>query len=188
MEYFNIDGFPDYRLVRESERDFYAESCKRGEWGEIGSDIGDGHINIALYNKGVVKKTCLHTLVAEIFVPNPENKTVVHHIDFDPTNNDPSNLMWVTRNEHAEIHMKMNNPMKGRKGKNSPMYGKPKPEGSGLQPKPVESIDTDGVVVRYESIGKAERVTGVDRSSISRCCDGKPYYKTAGGYKWRYAD
>lgn len=46
----------------------------------------------------------VNRLVAEAFIDNPDNKPIVHHIDFDKLNNDVSNLMWVTSTEHGELH------------------------------------------------------------------------------------
>lgn len=45
----------------------------------------------------------LHVLVANIFIPNPDNKPIIHHIDGDPSNNHISNLMWVTVSEHQVL-------------------------------------------------------------------------------------
>lgn len=42
----------------------------------------------------------IHKLVAEMFVPNPENKTFVSHIDGNPCNNNAYNLEWVTGKEY----------------------------------------------------------------------------------------
>lgn len=40
----------------------------------------------------------------------------------------------------------------------------------------------------YSSMGEAEKLTGICRGGISRCCNEKENYKTAGGYHWQYVD
>lgn len=51
----------------------------------------------------------------------------------------------------------------------------------------VKQIDTDGnLVAIYVSPASAERITGIRRSSIGVCCNGK--VKHAGGYSWGYLD
>lgn len=46
------------------------------------------------------KTVSIHVLVASMFIPNPENKPIVHHKDGNPLNNEVNNLMWVTASEH----------------------------------------------------------------------------------------
>ena len=132
MNYYKINGFPDYVLCQKSERDFCVISNKYGKSKRIGNITKNGHTKISLCEKGVRRDTTLHVIVAEMFVPNPEGKTDVHHIDEDKTNNNPSNLMWVTKAEHRKIHgigkcfseehkRKLSEANKDEK---NPMYGK----------------------------------------------------------------
>ena len=60
---------------------------------------------VTLSKDGKVKRIRVHRLVAEAFIPNPENKPQIDHIDTDSTNNVVDNLRWVTPKEN------MNNPL-----------------------------------------------------------------------------
>ena len=46
----------------------------------------------------------IHRLVATAYVPNPENKKEIHHLDGNRYNNKADNLVWVTRAEHQQYH------------------------------------------------------------------------------------
>lgn len=50
----------------------------------------------------------IHRLVAETFIPNPENKSEVHHKDGNKLNFDGDNLVWCTRKEHFELEKDVN--------------------------------------------------------------------------------
>ena len=58
--------------------------------------------SVMLTNHGHRKRIAIHRLVALVFVPNPENKPEVHHIDADVTNYNATNLRWVTRSENLQ--------------------------------------------------------------------------------------
>lgn len=68
----------------------------------------DGHLYIKLYQDGKRVNKGIHQLVAESFITNsaPEEKTQIHHIDFNPLNNKSNNLMYVSPKEHRELHNK----------------------------------------------------------------------------------
>ena len=61
-----------------------------------------GYQYTVLTDKNKIRKSLkVHTLVARAFLPNPENKPVVHHRDSNRANNRVSNLEWVTHRENT---------------------------------------------------------------------------------------
>jgi hypothetical protein len=56
-------------------------------------------VTISLYNEKVRYR--VHRLVAELYIPNPDNKPYVNHKDGNPSNNHYSNLEWVTAQENS---------------------------------------------------------------------------------------
>ena len=63
----------------------------------------DGYIGIQLYiTKEKVKNYQLHRLIANAFIPNPDNKLYVNHIDSNRENNSLNNLEWVTFEENVK--------------------------------------------------------------------------------------
>ena len=56
----------------------------------------DGHLRVVLCEAGKSKRVFVHRLVAEAFIPNPNNLPIVNHKDENPANNIVSNLEWCT--------------------------------------------------------------------------------------------
>lgn len=56
-----------------------------------------GYLRVSLSKDKTVKRASVHRLVAEAFIPNPENLTDVDHIDGNKLNNNVENLQWINR-------------------------------------------------------------------------------------------
>lgn len=131
-----------------------------------------GYKWVYLYKSDVKYFCAVHRLVAEAFVPNPKGYDEVNHKDEDKSNNRVENLEWCTREYNMNYgtcveRFTMNNPNR----------------------RDIEQYTVDGVLVgRYASSMDAHRQTGIDNSAITKCCLGRKYFKTAGGYVWRYVE
>lgn len=66
-----------------------------------------GYPKQVLYKDQIRKEYAVHRLVAEAFLPNPELKAFVNHIDSNPTNCHVSNLEWVTPSENILHALRM---------------------------------------------------------------------------------
>ena len=60
-----------------------------------------GYKMVCLMFNGEKRQCKVHRLVAEAFIPNPENKPFINHIDFNPSNNNVENLEWCTQKENV---------------------------------------------------------------------------------------
>ena len=104
MEWRPIKKCPTYEVnrvgdIRRISDGKPVKSCAQSEF------LG-GYVRVGLYVDGVSIPIQVHRAVAEAFIPNPENKRHVHHIDKNPANNAVENLVWVTPKEHGLLHRK----------------------------------------------------------------------------------
>lgn len=114
---------------------------------------------VGLFKNGKSKYRLVHRLVGKAFIPNPDNKPEIDHIDKNRSNNNVDNLRWVDRQENID-HSRS---------------------------KLVNQYTLDGhYVATYKSTMEASRQTGVKSSSICLCCLGHPNYSHAGGFIWKY--
>lgn len=75
---------------------------------ELKYDMCRGYKRVSLHKNKKYKHFFVHRLVAEAFIynPNPKEKKCINHIDFNPKNNNVSNLEWVTPKENMEYSSK----------------------------------------------------------------------------------
>jgi len=89
-----INDFPNY-LIYEDGRVF---SIKSDRFLSPCKIKGYLHVGLCKNRKRYMKR--VHRLLAETFIPNPDNKPEVDHIDRNKTNNNLSNLRWATKSEN----------------------------------------------------------------------------------------
>lgn len=146
-----------------------------------------GYMVVGLCRVGKMKTHQVHRLVANAFLPNPDNLPQVNHKDECPTNNcvfvnadgtideSKSNLEWCT----CEYN---NN------------YGTRNQRAGEALSIPVDMLTKQGELIRqFPSGHEAERFLrnngypSASSSQITKCCKGNPNYTHAYGFKWRYS-
>ena len=125
-----------------------------------------GYLHVGLYKNGKRKIFLVHRLVAEAFIPNPNNLPCINHKDENKLNNSVENLEWC--------NSKYNN-----------TYGTRIERISKKLSKPVLQYTLDGVFVReWPSTMQAEREGGFNQAHIWMCCKGEQ--KTHKNFIWKY--
>jgi hypothetical protein len=78
----------------------------------------NGYLVACLWHEGKQRKICIHRLVAQAFIPNPNSLSDVNHIDEDKTNNCAINLHWCSHKfnmNYGHVKEKIGLKNKGRK-------------------------------------------------------------------------
>lgn len=154
-----------YGRVRSVDRVIeYSNGNKSKHKGRIlkGESDRKGYKRVRLSKNDEAKKFQVHRLVAIAFIPNPENKPFVNHIDEISSNNCVDNLEWVTGFEnmrHGTIQQRL----------------------SDLKKKPVRCIN-DGK--EFGSVNEASEYYGIERRLISGVLSGAK--KTTYGLRFEY--
>lgn len=145
--------------------------CKNGQSKTIKSRIlspkktNSGYLEVCLFYPDKPRMRYIHRLVAETFIPNPEQKKEVNHIDENKLNNKANNLEWVTRTENAH-------------------HGTGEQRRVEKYKKKVYQYTKEGQFVKEWDCSVSCQKEGFSPSSIRRCCKGE--YSQHKGYRWSY--
>ena len=126
----------------------------------------DGYHKVDLYSNGKRTSVRVHRLVAEAFIPNPNELPQINHIDGNKENNNVKNLEWVNNSQNM-IHayrtgLATPHPTYGMRGHKNPNGGR-----KGI---PIFCVETNQT---FSSAAEAERITGISDSCICDCLKGK---------------
>lgn len=178
--YACIDGFPDY-LVTSKGRVLSLKHGKLEEKRQFTS--GQGYKRIEISKNGNNFKFQVHRLVAQAFIPNPDNKPQVNHIDENKINNHVSNLEWMTAKENTNYGTGIDR----RSITHSITMSDGRQKGyNHNRSVPVLGINKVNNDIKFYSYIRESIKDGFNPSHISDCCKGKR--KSHKGYTWHYID
>ena len=123
-------------------------------------DNGRGYLQVHLTKNKQSRHCLVHRVVAQAFIPNPENKPTVNHLNEDKHDNRVENLEWATSKEQAT-------------------HGTLQQRLSEKKEKKVRCIETNTI---YDSVQQASE--DATKSNIVSCCRGRR--KTTCGFHWEY--
>ena len=146
IRYSRIMGYPGYFITDQgnvislmNERPIILKTWKNQH----------GHEYVQLLDKwNTRKKVLVHRLVAEAFIPNPNNYTIVRHLDDDPSNNSLDNLAWGTYKDNRADCVRNDHDYR----------------------KAIYCFETDRI---YRTGADAARELGINKSQVTMCCKGR---------------
>jgi hypothetical protein len=175
-----------WKYCEEDKKDFIGEIWKKisneydnyfvSNFGRIkvkgrnphyGTLMKDGYYRTNLINKiqGTRKKFRVHRLVCQAFLPNPDNKPMVNHLDENRSNNKLENLEWVTNRENVNHSLDLNGRIK-----------------TSSRSRIVLQIQNGIVINEFPSINQAAINNEISTTFIRDRCNGRT--KQSGEFVW----
>ena len=125
-----------------------------------------GHIDFSLHCGEERFHRYAHRMVAEAFIPNPDNHPIVRHLDDDPSNNYVDNLAWGTQLDNVRDAIE--------NGTFRHFTDESRSKAMSIRRTPVIAVNfATGEKTRFESQQEASRTLGVDQSSVNAVLRGK---------------
>jgi len=178
-EWKDVVGYEGLYLVSNLGRvcslDKYAKVCGGSYRLVKGKDIAinkysNGYSLVMLGKNKTYSSKLVHRLVAQAFIPNPDNLPQVNHKDENIENNCVDNLEWCTSKYNANYGTRNYRCREKHRHQFKPVYQ--------------ISIDTGEVIKTWDCMSDAGKAVGISPDTISRVCKGK--LKTGGGYYWKF--
>ena len=142
-----------------------------------------GYLTVGLNKPGEKGRTIfVHRLVANAFIPNPENKPQINHINENKADNRVENLEWCTAYENIHHGGRLHRMMETNRQKNNASLKDDEFMLCGKVVRPVRCVETGEV---FRDAAAAARALGLHRCHINNCCRGRR--NEHGGLHWEYA-
>lgn len=133
---------------------------------------GYWHVKLRDWKNKINRDFSVHRLVAEAFIPNPENKQFIDHIDTNRSNNNVNNLRWCTQSEnnHNPLTLK-------RISKNITDYNKSEKHTEDMKRNFGKNVIikniTTNEIIEFQSFGDAAKHFNTSPMAIKVVCDRK---------------
>jgi hypothetical protein len=140
---------------------------KNGRNPHYGTSLESGYYRTSLFNKkeNIYKNLLVHRLVCQAFLPNPDNKPMVNHLDENKSNNKLENLIWTTHSENTNHSLDLHERIV-----------------SNSRSRIVLQMKDNIVINEYPSIHQASTKSEICHKLILNRCNGK--YKQKGEFVW----
>lgn len=146
------------------------------------SQISNWYKKVWIYKNNIRNKFSEHRIVAQTFIPNPDNYPIVMHLDNDRLNNNIDNIKWWTQKENVQQCHKEKRHLFDVSNPKVMLW---KFGGKHNTSKSVIQYDKESnYILEFPSISDAHISTWIDIWWISKCCKWKT--KSAWWFIWRY--